>query len=319
MPVRDEADHLREAVGTIVSQNYPGPMEIVLAVAPSRDDTERVALEIAAGDTRVRIVPNPARITPAGLNLAIQASSNPIVVRVDGHGVLSPDYVRRAVELLEETGADNVGGVMDAQGRTAFEQAVARAMGSRLGIGGARFHLGGTAGPAETVYLGVFRRDVLERLGGFDEHFRRAQDWELNYRIRRDGGLVWFSPELRVVYRPRSSLPALATQFFRTGRWRREVMRRYPDSSSVRYLAAPVAVAAMLVGAVAGTAAAAGAPSWLALGWLGPCGYLSAVVAGSLAESRGMPWRARAWLPVVLATMHICWGAGFLRGPESPQ
>jgi GT2 family glycosyltransferase len=116
-------------------------------------------------------------------------------------------------------------------------------MSSPLGIGGARFNLGGRPGPADTVYLGVFRRDVLERLGGYDEQFVRAQDWELNHRIRRAAEIVWFTPDLVVTYRPRHSLAALARQFFRTGQWRREVIRRYPETASLRYLAAPAVTA----------------------------------------------------------------------------
>jgi hypothetical protein len=232
--------------------------------------------------------------------------------------VLSPGYVSGAVEALDRTGAANVGGIMRAEGVTDFERAVARAMTSPLGIGGARFHLGGQAGPADTVYLGAFRRDVLERLGGYDEHFTRAQDWELNYRIRQAGETVWFTPDLVVTYRPRSSLRALARQFYRSGRWRREVVSRYPDTANLRYLAAPVVTTAVGVGAVAGLVGAVGGPDWLALGWLAPACYAVGVVVGGLAEGRGLPWRARVWLPAVLASMHLSWGAGFIVGSRPP-
>ena len=210
VPVLNEERHLEAAVTNVLEQDYPGALDVVLAVGPSRDRTADVAARLARRDARVHVVDNPTGRTPAGLNAAIKASTGDVVVRVDAHSELSPGYVRRAVELLEQTGADNVGGLMLAQGRTPFEKAVARAMGSRLGIGGARFHVGGEEGEAETVYLGVFRRTTLDRLGGFDEHFHRAQDWELNHRIRLAGGTIWFSPELWVTYRPRSSWKALA-------------------------------------------------------------------------------------------------------------
>jgi hypothetical protein len=213
------------------------------------------------------------------------------------------------VETLLETGADNVGGVMAAQGVTPFEQAVARAYVSWFGIGGARFHLGGEPGPADTVYLGVFRREMLERVGGFDEDMRRAQDWELNYRIRQAGGLVWFTPAMRVTYRPRADLRALSKQFFRTGQWRREVTRRHPDTASARYLAAPVAV----LGVVGGTVLAL---TGRRIGLLGPLGYAATVLAGSAATSRDLPRAAAAALPVVYATMHMSWGLGFLLSPR---
>jgi succinoglycan biosynthesis protein ExoA len=317
MPVRDEERHLAEAVARVLDQDYPGEVEIVLAVGPSRDRTAEIAAQVAAADTRVRTVGNPIGRTPNGLNAAIAAASHKIIIRVDGHGLLSPGYIRRAVGVLQETGAANVGGIMQAEGETDFERAVARAMTSPLGVGGARFHLGGEAGPADTVYLGVFRREVLERLGGYDEHFERAQDWELNYRIRRAGETVWFTPDLVVTYRPRHSLGALARQFFRTGQWRREVIRRYPDTASPRYLAAPVVTAGVAVGAATGLAAAAGGPRWLALGWLAPAGYTIGILVASLSEARGLPPRAQVWLPAVLATMHTSWGLGFVVGSRA--
>jgi glycosyltransferase involved in cell wall biosynthesis len=317
MPVRDEERHLAEAVGYVLDQDYPGDVEVVLAVGPSKDQTAQIAAQLAAADARVRIVDNPAGRTPHGLNAAIGTASHTIIVRVDGHGLLSPGYIRRAVEVLDQTGAANVGGIMLAEGETDFERAVARAMTSPLGIGGARFHLGGEAGPADTVYLGVFRREVLERLGRYDEHFVRAQDWELNHRIRRAGETVWFTPDLVVTYRPRHNVGALARQFFRSGQWRREVVRRYPDTASPRYLAAPAVTAGIGAGLLAGLIAAAGGPGWLAIGWLAPGAYVIGVLAASLVEGRGLPPRARAWLPAVLATMHTSWGLGFVVGSRA--
>jgi hypothetical protein len=163
--------------------------------------------------------------------------------------------------------------------------------------------------------LGVFRREVLDRLGGYDEHFARAQDWELNHRIRAAGETVWFTPELVVTYRPRSSLRALAGQFFRTGQWRREVIRRHRGTASVRYLAAPVVTASVGAGVLAGVVSALGGPRWLALGWLAPGGYAVGALVAGVTEGVDLPPRARAWLPAVLATMHLSWGTGFMIGP----
>jgi hypothetical protein len=240
-----------------------------------------------------------------------------VVVRVDGHGFLPQGYIARAVQELERSGAANVGGVMVPEGVTVFEQAVARAMSSHLGIGGARFHVGGEPGPTESVYLGVFRREVLDRLGGFDEHFTRAQDWELNYRIRAAGEIVWFVPDLRVTYRPRSDLRALVRQFYGSGQWRREVMSRYPETASVRYLAPPAALAAMVVGGLTCAVGLAGGPGWLRWGAALPAGYAVAVVAGSAVEGRDLAPGARRRLPAVVAAMHMSWAWGFLRGVRS--
>jgi cellulose synthase/poly-beta-1,6-N-acetylglucosamine synthase-like glycosyltransferase len=304
LPVLNEERHLRAAVRSVLDQDYDGEIQVVLALGPSRDRTDAVAAELASDD-RVRLVRNPTGRTPTGLNLAIAASSHDIVARVDGHAELPPGYLRTAVELIERTGADNVGGLMSALGVTDLEQAVARAMTSRLGVGNAPFHVGGTEGPVDTVYLGVFRRSALARVGGYDEAFTRAQDWEMNYRIRSTGGQVWFSPELSVSYRPRGSWRALARQYFRTGQGRRQVVHEHPDSVTLRYLAPPVAV----VGVAAGLVVGALGPRWALLL---PAGYVGLVAVGSFPTGRDLPPRARAVLPLVLATMHLAWGSGFL-------
>jgi glycosyltransferase involved in cell wall biosynthesis len=305
LPVLNEERHLSDAVTSVLAQDYPGSLEVVLALGPSTDRTDEVAAALAAAEPRVRTVRNPTGRTPEGLNVAIAASRYPVVARVDGHAQLPRDYLRTAVELLERTQADNVGGVMWAEGVTDVERAIARAMTSKLGVGNARFHVGGEEGPADTVYLGVFRRTALERVGGYDPAFARAQDWEMNYRIRSTGGLVWFSPALRVTYRPRPSLGALARQYFHYGRWRREVMRRHPGSINLRYLAPPTALVGFTGGLVAGIAGV----RWA---FVLPAGYVVLVIAGAVAIGGGLPLRSRLVLPAVLATMHGSWGSGFL-------
>ena len=322
VPVLNEERHLADAVAQLLAQRYDGPLEVVLALGPSTDATDEIAASLAAADDRVHLVSNPTGRTPVGLNAAVAAARHDIVVRVDGHALVPDDYVAVAVATLLRTGADNVGGIMAAEGETPFEQAVARAMTSKLGVGAASFHVGGEEGPAPTVYLGAFRRDGLERVGGYDETMARAQDWEMNYRIRQTGGLVWFTPRMRVTYRPRPTVATLARQYFDYGRWRREVVRRHPDTLSVRYLAAPVAVAGVAVGTAAGLVSAVGGPAWLRAGWLAPAGYAALVAAGGLAVGRGLPGAVRARVPLAMATMHGSWGVGFLlspRGLVAPQ
>ncbi|MFJ9717268.1 glycosyltransferase family 2 protein [Streptomyces sp. NPDC101213] len=315
MPVLNEERHLRGAVQAILAQEYAGEMEVVIALGPSTDRTDEIAAELVADtasdqNKRVHTVPNPTGRTPAALNAAIKASRHPVVVRVDGHGMLSPNYIATAVRLLEETGAQNVGGIMHAEGENDWEHAVAAAMTSKIGVGNAAFHTGGQAGPAETVYLGVFRREALERQGGYNEEFIRAQDWELNFRIREAGGLIWFSPELKVSYRPRPSVRALAKQYKDYGRWRHVVARYHQGSINLRYLAPPTAVCAIAAGTVVGAALTP-------LGFLVPGGYLAAIALGSLPAGKGLPLRARLQIPVALATMHMSWGFGFLTSPKS--
>jgi glycosyltransferase involved in cell wall biosynthesis len=314
MPVLNEENYLEAAVLAILSQDYAGPIQVVLALGPSTDRTNEVAARIIAGDSRVSSVQNPTGRTPEGLNAALAATTQEIVVRVDAHSELSDGYIRLAVETLQRTGADNVGGIMGARGVTKFEKAVSAAMTSPLGVGSTSFHTGGTEGPAETVYLGVFKRSALERVGGYDPAFTRAQDWEMNYRIRTTGGTVWFNPDLFVTYRPRPNVFKLAKQYFEYGSWRHEVMRRHPDTrrtkSALRYFAPPLAVALIVIGKILGSIGfvMGNALIW---GYIFPLGYLALTLVSSLTLVK----RARSgalWLPIVLMTMQMSWGIGFL-------
>ncbi len=304
MPLLNEADHLERAVAAIMEQGYAGEFEVILAVGPGSDDTMGVAQRLAAQDGRIVVVENPTGRTPDALNVALDAARHDVVVRVDGHGFLSPGYITTAVRSLQETGAANVGGVMAAVGHSPFEKAVAVAMRSRLGVGGAAFHTGGTAGPAPTVYLGVFRRDWLTKVEGYDRRFDRAQDWELNHRIRSAGGVVWFDPELSVEYRPRGTIRALAKQYFEYGRWRRVVASHHDGTISARYLAPPVALLGFTAGLVGGFV-------WAPL-WVIPATYAASVTVGGLAIGRPQGPAVAVRVPAALATMHGSWAWGFL-------
>jgi hypothetical protein len=242
---------------------------------------------------------------------------------MDGHALMPSGYLATAVAALTETGAADVGGVMAAVGVTTFQQAVAWAMTSRAGVGSAAFHTGGGAGPVDSVYLGIYHRAAIERAGGWDEGMLRAEDWDLNYRIRAGGGRIWFTPDLRVTYRPRASVRTLAAQYFHYGRWRRVIVREHPETASFRYLAPPGAAALVTAGLLAGLAGlawiAAGGPAaaqWLTAGLAIPVVYLAGVTAVAAALARGVPAKVRARIPLVLAAMHMAWGAGFLTSPR---
>ena len=312
VPILNEEKHITHAVDRLLAQDYQGELTIVLAVGPSHDRTSEIVDTIIATHPQVHRVENPSGRTPSGLNAAIAATNAEVIVRVDGHALVPTDYVRHGVETLERTGADNVGGIMAAEGVTPFQRAVAAAMTSRFGVGGAAFHIGGAEGSALTVYLGCFRRSALERVGGYDETMIRAQDWEMNYRIRNSGGDVWFTPTMQVKYRPRATPRALAHQYFGYGTWRREVARRYRDTVSLRYLAAPVMVIAVVLGVVLALAGAvAGSAPVVILGLLPVITYLAGVVIASALSARGAPpFIVMAVFPI----MHFSWGSGFLLG-----
>jgi succinoglycan biosynthesis protein ExoA len=303
LPVLNEEPHLAESVTAILSQDYKGALEIILALGPSRDQTNAIAEELAAQDSRIKLVMNPSGKTAAGLNLAIAASNNPVIVRVDGHAKIPNNYLSLAVTILRESGAVNVGGVMAAEGVTKFEMAVSRAMRSPLGVGASRFHTGGKAGEVDTVYLGAFRREAINAVGGFDERYTRAQDWELNHRLRKNGGKIYFDPRLQVTYRPRPNLKKLAKQYFQYGRWRRVVSRSHSGTVNLRYLAPPVTLLGTLTSIALGI-------SIHSIFFLPAAVYGIFLLISSIliAESA----REIISLLAIIPTMHFAWGAGFI-------
>ena len=308
LPVLNEEAHLESAVHSILSQDYKGPFEVILAIGPSRDRTLKIAQKLATLNQRVVIVKNPTGRTAAGLNLALNSSKSAVVVRVDGHAQIPNNYLTLVVEILNQSGAVNVGGVMAAVGTTGFEKAVAGAMRSAFGVGASRFHTGGEAGEVDTVYLGAFRREALVAIGGFDERFTRAQDWELNFRLRDNGGIIYFDPRLHVTYRPRASVKALAKQYFEYGRWRRVVSRRHSGTINYRYLAPPVALTGFAASIIFG--------SIFSPVFYIPAGiYLLFVFGASVKIASSYAEFLR--LLIVLPTMHFSWGAGFISSPKT--
>jgi glycosyltransferase involved in cell wall biosynthesis len=308
LPVLNEADHLEESIHSILSQDYLGDFEIILAIGPSHDGTEKIAEGLSDKDSRIVIVSNPSGRTASALNLAIAAAKYSIIVRVDGHSQIPNNYLSLVSSILEETGAVNVGGVMNAQGRTLFERGVAHAMKSALGVGASRFHTGGAAGEVDTVYLGAFRKEALVAAGGFDERFTRAQDWELNFRLRSAGGIIYFDPRLVVTYRPRSTMFALAKQYFNYGRWRRVVSRTHQGTINYRYLAPPIAVI--------GSALSVFMSLFFSTIFIIPLAiYLSFILLASFRIARSIG--EIICMPLILLTMHMSWGMGFITSPKS--
>lgn len=308
MPVLNEEKYLESAVKSIFEQKNlkTSDIQVILALGPSTDNTNTIS-ESLKSQFPVKTVLNPTGKTPAGLNMAIGQADHEVIVRVDAHSVLSPDYTSLAIEILNESGAANVGGLMKAEGTSPFQKAVAWAYRSRVGLGGGSFHVGGQAGPSDSVYLGVFRADSLKKLGGFNEKMLRGQDWELNLRIRQSGQVVWFDPRLEVTYYPRSRLSKLGKQFFDTGAWRAQLTVSHLKSANLRYFAPPLLVLAIGLGIIAYV---------LGLGWIGliPTFIYGALVFLSALTAKGLGLLSRLALLIVLPTMHLSWGSGFLSG-----
>ena len=306
MPVLNEAGHLEDSVASVLAQEYPGELELILALGPSHDDTNAIAKSLSKKDKRIVLMDNPRGLTTVGLNAAIKKAKHDFIIRIDAHSEPAANYFADGIRILLEQDADELGGIMDAQGKSAFQKAVAFAYKSRFGIGGAAYHVGGQAGEAESAYLGIFKKSALLRVGGYDESIIRGEDWDLAQRIKATGGKVWFSPELRVVYWPRGRWGKLVRQFYSTGVWRGDLSKRNPKTASRRYWIPPILVVALIWGA-----------TLLAFGhWQGiiPIASYLLGVAIVAVTAAGLSLKSRAALVIALATMHLSWGWGFIIG-----
>lgn len=311
IPCRNERDSIRMCLSAMLSQEPPeGGFEVIAVDGMSTDGTREILIQIAREYPGLRLLDNPAGIVSSGLNRAIALARGSIIIRADAHTVYAPDYVRRCVVVLHETGADNVGGPWIAVGSGLVGRAIAAGFHSRFGSGGARAHDPSFEGPVDTVYLGCWRRDLLVRVGGFDEQFVRNQDDELNLRLKRTGGTVWQSPRIRSWYRPRDSLRLLWRQYVQYGYWKVRVIQKHRVPASWRHLVPPVFVFTVI--ALIGVSPIS---SLAALGLLTVCGlYLIGTATASLMTAFRTEAKLLPVLPVVFACFHIGYGYGFLRG-----
>lgn len=303
IPARNAQSTIGETLESILSNGYRGPVEVIVADGSDDSATGEVVRRIAP---EARLIPNPQKITSCGLNAALRATASPVIVRCDAHVTLPQGYLNAAVAVLRRTGAANVGGRQLPVGHTWFTRANALAMTSILGSGNACYRHEGPAGPTDTVYLGVFRRSTLEAVGGFNKEMRHNQDYELNWRLRETGQTVWFDFSLYARYRPRTNLAQTALQYFRYGWWKQKMLQIHPRSARLRQVMAPLLVAGLITSLALGIAGY----SWAVVP---PLAYLLVLVGGSLAAGiKGGDLAAAVLVPVILATMHIAWGLGFL-------
>lgn len=303
LPILNEEHNLNRCISSLLNQDYQGEIEIILALGPSVDSTDEIAKNLSSVDQRIRLIRNPSGQTAKGLNLAIAAAKYEIICRIDGHSEVAANYLSTAVEIMSKTNADNVGGVMYADSERGLQRVIALAMRSKLGVGPSKFHTGGLAGKSDTVYLGTFKKSTVLKVGGFDERYIRAQDWELNHRIIKSGGVVWFDPRLKVIYRPRRSLLKLAKQYFEYGRWRRVVSSQNLETVNYRYLAPPFTVVAFTLSIMFSLIINS-------LFVIPASIYLLLIIFGGF--SIGKSLQEKILMPIVLFVMHFSWGIGFL-------
>jgi glycosyltransferase involved in cell wall biosynthesis len=321
VPCRNEAAHIAEFLDSVLAQQRdPGQeYEILIADGMSTDGTRDVLARYCSRFANVRMIDNPGKIVSTGLNEAIGHARGEVIVRMDGHTIYAPDYVRQSVRVLQETGADNAGGPWVARGRNWMGDAIAAAFQSKFCAGGGRSHDPAYEGEVDTVYLGCWRRDVFDKAGMFDPELVRNQDDEFNFRLRRLGLRIWQSPRIKSVYTPRDSLKALFRQYSQYGFWKVAVIRKHRGMASPRHAVPALFVASLIFLAVV-LAISLGA-GWSTVARLAgivlaieAAAYALACIGVAAAVPGPIRWKSRFAIPVVIATYQLSYGWGFLTG-----
>ncbi len=307
MPCLDEEAYIEGCVRAALAQDYPRDrVEILVADGGSADGTRAILARLAAEDDRIRVLDNPARIQSAGLNEAIRGSRGDVIVRMDVHADYAPDFLRRCVEVLEETGADNVGGAARTRAKTWFQRALCAALDSPLGVGGSKYRSADNEGYVDTVFPGAFRRKVFETVGLFDPRAVTNEDADINQRIQAGGGKVYLSKKVVVHYFPRASFGALAKQYFKYGRGRARTMLKHKGLLTVR----PALPFLM----VAGGAALLASSPWQPLTPLAFGAYAAATGAEAVRVGRKAGALAVPIVWAIFPTLHLAHGVGFAVG-----
>lgn len=311
MPIRNEERFIERSLGAVLAQDYPPDrLEILVVDGMSDDDTPTIVRDMLADRPTGRLLNNPGRIVPTAMNIGLEAAQGDVIVRVDGHTIIAPDYVRRCIEVLQETGADAVGGPMRAQGGSAFGQAVALATSHPLGVGGSRFHYATEPQEVDTVYMGTWPREVFDRIGRFDEELVRNQDDEFNYRLRAAGGRIWLDPSIRSTYYARATPRSLWRQYFQYGLYKVRVFQKVPGSARTRHWIPPLFALAVL----------GGLPVALLIPLLrlpyaaGLALYLLIDLVVSIRIAARAGWRHLLRLPFIFPILHLSYGLGFWAG-----
>ena len=308
-PVLNEEAAIREAAAAMQAQHLDGGLELIFIDGRSEDATVTILSELAGSDPRIKILENPRRITPVGLNIGLAAARGKVIARMDAHTHYPPDYLARGLERLERGGAAHVSGPQIPKGEGRWSRRVALALSSRLGTGEADFrHMSDAEIEVDSGFTGMWLRSTLERHGGWDEDWPNDQDTELAARIRANGGRIVCLPGMAAEYVPRDSLGQLARQYFRYGQYRSKTSGAHPESMRRSHVIAPSLVLT-LVAALLGRRG-----PFAPLARAGIATYAAALLAVSEGEARRARLADAASLPLVFATMHLAWGLGFLVG-----
>ena len=314
VPCYNEQATIRFLLDALLAQTYPRmQMEVIIADALSQDNTRKVvvAFQQEHSDLLLRVVDNALRSIPAGLNLAINMARGDIIVRLDAHSMPIPEYVERCVAALDAGRGSNVGGVWMIRpgGDGWIAESIAVAAAHPLGVGDAMYCLKANAGAVDTVPFGAFRRELIQKIGGFDEALLANEDYEFNTRIRKSGGTVWLDPQIRSTYFARASLVELAKQYWRYGFWKFKMLRRYPGTLRWRQALPPLFVASLIFLVVFSL-------FYVLARWIL---FFEIIIYLFTLMAAGIYLFLRQRRPLLvpglmlaIITMHLSWGSGFL-------
>lgn len=311
LPIRNEENFIKKSIESILAQDYPqDQFEILIADGMSNDGTREIVQRYQQDHPNLFLIDNPDKIVPTALNAAIRQAKGDIIIRIDGHTLIAPDYVRKCIETLQRTGADNVGGCMTADGTTTFGRAVSIATSTPFGVGNSKFHYAQEEAEADSVYMGAWPKDIFSRIGLFDEELIRDQDDEFNYRLREKGGKIILNPEIKSIYTTRSSPITLWKQYFQYGFYKIRVLQKHPRQMSLRQFVPPLFVLSLLISILLALTTSWG--EWLFL--LIAFSYLTANIAASIVTASKKGWKHLPLLPVTFFIIHLSYGFGFLAG-----
>ncbi|MCJ7582386.1 MAG: glycosyltransferase family 2 protein [Candidatus Aminicenantes bacterium] len=317
MPCYNEERNIYGSIKSLISENFNDNCELIVVDGKSSDWTKRIVQDFIDQGLNIRIIDNEKKIQAHGLNLGISEAKGTYIVRADAHCVYSPEYVEKCVNLLEETEAANVGGIMLPQGKSTVQKAIAFALQHPIGVGDAKWHTGNYKGYVDTVYLGTFQKSLFEKIGFYDTNCKTAEDAELNLRILKAGKKIYLDSSIKVTYFPRETLMALAKQYFRYGKGRcYTILKHKKFTSSRQYL--PVFL-------VIGLLVSIGLSFWYPIILLFPFVYIFSLLLAALFSwpKKGIPIKLQILMGISWGIMHVMWGMGFLSyflfGKRSPR
>jgi len=313
LPIRNEELYIEKCLNTILTQNFPlNKVEVLIADGMSTDNTRSIVRDYSLEHPilEIYIIDNHHKIVSSGMNKALRQAKGDIIIRVDGHCLIAPDYITNCVNHLQNEEVDGVGGPMKSIGETALAETIAIGMSSPFGVGNSTFRTTtGITKLVDTVPFPAYTRKIIEKVGLYDEELVRNQDDEYNFRIREQGGKILLAEDVKSTYFSRGSLGDIWKQYYQYGFWKVRVLQKHPRQMSLRQFAPPVFVMTLLISAILAIF-----PTTRLFSLFIPILYLITNIGASIITSMKKGWKHLPLLPIVFAILHLSYGSGFLIG-----